>query len=124
MKKVIIILALFMLFKPVFPVIEYVINYDYISKVLCVNKDKPAMKCNGKCHLMKELAKASEGEKSNSNDKKSTHFESEILFFETIKPLVITQICFSTEEKIHNNYANLYAYLAHHSVFHPPTFIS
>ena len=74
MKKVVIILALFILFKPVFPVIDYAFNYDYISKVLCVNKNKPEMKCNGKCHLMKELAKASEGEKPNSSDKKNTHF--------------------------------------------------
>jgi hypothetical protein len=36
---------------------DYAINYDYISKVLCINKDKPELKCNGKCHLMKELAK-------------------------------------------------------------------
>jgi hypothetical protein len=43
--------------KPIFPVMDYAINYDYISKVLCINKDKPELKCNGKCHLMKELAK-------------------------------------------------------------------
>ncbi len=49
-----------MLVKPVLPVVEYMVNYDYISKVLCENKAKPKLKCNGKCHLMKELAKASE----------------------------------------------------------------
>ena len=33
---------------------------------------KPELECNGKCHLMKELAKASEAEKPLSSDKKST----------------------------------------------------
>jgi hypothetical protein len=69
-KKITFLLALFMLLKPVFPVIDYIVNYEYISKVLCVNKDKPKMHCNGKCHLMKELAKASENEKPISSDKK------------------------------------------------------
>jgi hypothetical protein len=28
-------------------------NQEVISKTLCVNKDKPLMKCKGKCQLMK-----------------------------------------------------------------------
>lgn len=60
MKKLLIIVALVMLAKPILPVADYIINYDYISKVLCENKAKPELKCNGKCQLMKELAKASE----------------------------------------------------------------
>ena len=35
-------------------VADFLLNEDYITKVLCVNKDKPAMKCNGKCHLSKQ----------------------------------------------------------------------
>lgn len=34
---------------------DYVIDYEYISEVLCINKDKPKSKCNGKCHLAKQL---------------------------------------------------------------------
>lgn len=58
-----------MLLKPVFPVIDYIVNYEYISKVLCVNKAKLKLQCNGKCHLMKELAKTSENEAPVSSDK-------------------------------------------------------
>ena len=47
--------------KPISPIIGYYINYDYIVNVLCENKDKPVMKCNGKCHLAKELKKANDG---------------------------------------------------------------
>lgn len=41
---------------------DYLINYDYISKVLCINRDKPESCCNGKCHLMKEMKKQEESE--------------------------------------------------------------
>jgi hypothetical protein len=34
---------------------DYQINKDYISKNLCENRDKPEMKCNGKCQLCKKL---------------------------------------------------------------------
>jgi len=34
---------------------NYILNKDYIAKVLCVNKDRPEMSCEGKCHLMKQL---------------------------------------------------------------------
>ena len=71
MKKTLLIIVFSILIKPITPVIEYIINYDYISKVLCENKDKPSLKCCGKCHLKKELAKASEGDKPNSTDKKN-----------------------------------------------------
>lgn len=47
------------------PVVEYVVNYDYIVNVLCENKDKPEMQCNGKCHLTKELAKEAGTEDKN-----------------------------------------------------------
>ncbi|GLB52466.1 hypothetical protein NBRC110019_15060 [Neptunitalea chrysea] len=43
--------------KPIIPFVEYALNYNYISTVLCVNKDKPKMQCNGKCHLAKMVAK-------------------------------------------------------------------
>ena len=97
-----------MLLKPVLPVIDYVVNYEYISKVLCVNKAKPKLKCNGKCHLMKELAKASENEKPISSDKKIASQELEVLFFEEIKSFKIAPIYFDERQKTNSNYSNLY----------------
>ncbi|UOQ68840.1 hypothetical protein [Hymenobacter volaticus] len=34
------------------------LNRDYVARVLCINRDKPAMHCNGKCHLAKRLRAA------------------------------------------------------------------
>lgn len=47
----------------------YTIEKDYFTKVFCINKDKPELKCNGKCHLKKNLFKA---ENKQSNNTKST----------------------------------------------------
>lgn len=37
------------------PVINYVFNYEFYKTVLCENKAKPDLKCNGKCYLIKEM---------------------------------------------------------------------
>jgi len=36
-------------------VTNYQINKEEITEAFCVNKDKPELKCNGKCHLKKQL---------------------------------------------------------------------
>lgn len=113
-----------MLAKPVFPVIEYAVNYEYISKVLCENKAKPKMHCNGKCHLMKELAKASDAENSKSSDKKGSTQTIEILFFEELKSFKISTFYPSNIQKISQGYSDLYFYLDSDAVFRPPVFIS
>ena len=123
-RKIVFLLALFMLLKPVLPVIEYAFNYEYISKVLCVNKAKPKMHCNGKCHLMKELAKTSESEAPISSNKKIASHEVEILFFEEIKSFKITSIYFDKIQIVNSNYSDLYSYSNSDSVFRPPIFIS
>lgn len=62
MKKLIIThlllnLYLLVLVQPMLPVVEYLINYDYIVNTLCENKDKPILTCNGKCYLGDQVEK-------------------------------------------------------------------
>lgn len=125
MKKIIFIVALFVLVKPALPVLDYIVNYEYIVTELCENKEKPELKCNGKCHLAKELAKASESEKPISSNKKNTlHQEIEILFCTKIEGLnfAVNRV-FSEKEKI-TFYQNGYTSVTSYSIFHPPIFIS
>ena len=72
MKKFIAISLLSILFlsaiRPYFPYLDYAVNKEYISKILCENIDKPKLKCHGKCHLEKELKKL---ESVNELDKKT-----------------------------------------------------
>lgn len=43
--------------RPVLPLVNYAVNYEYIVKNLCENRNNPASLCKGKCYLGKELAK-------------------------------------------------------------------
>lgn len=47
-------------FKIYLPYLEYSVNYTYISKTLCENKNRPVKKCNGKCYLNKQLKKSAD----------------------------------------------------------------
>lgn len=40
----------------------YQLNKEYIAATLCENKDKPDMKCNGKCYLTKKIKTQEEKE--------------------------------------------------------------
>ena len=40
--------------------VHYTINKNYYAKVLCENKSKPMLHCNGKCRLSKELKELEE----------------------------------------------------------------
>lgn len=47
---------------------SYTVNKEYISTVLCTNKDKPHLHCDGKCFLdikLKELEKKNKQEQDN-----------------------------------------------------------
>jgi hypothetical protein len=62
------LLYLLAMVKPIMPIIEYYANYDYISTVLCENRDRPYLECNGKCYLEKQLKKVDH----QNHDHKST----------------------------------------------------
>ena len=122
-KKMLLILSLLVFIKPVVPVFEYVINYEYIAKVLCINKDKPEMQCNGKCHLMQELAKTSEKELPLTPTKKHVVTETEVLFYQELESFAFDG--FFNESRLHitSNYVNFYQLLKSSGTFHPPCFI-
>ncbi len=122
MKKSLIIITFFILFKPLSPIVEYIVNYEYISKVLCVNKETPIMGCNGKCYLMSQLANQSEDEKPIS-DKRIVVKQIEILFFQEIKSIDLPKAPVVQNPILNTNYSNLYTYLNICTAFHPPSFI-
>ena|ERR1700758_1899965 len=95
--------------------INYAINKDYISKNLCVNKNKPKMKCNGKCHLMKELQKEEKKEQSPFGMKEKV----EVQLFNSSCGVSTSVLSF-----VKINHASYYKrnYLSQTSgsIFHPP----
>jgi hypothetical protein len=44
-------------------------NRNYIAQNLCVNKDKPKLGCNGKCHLKKQLSNEEKKDQQNPDRK-------------------------------------------------------
>lgn len=121
MKNLYFILALFLFVKPIIPVFEYIVNYDFIVKELCENKEKPELACNGKCHLMKELAKANDSDKPLSTDKKEASKQPiEVLFLEKF-PVDFQLFTYKEVKKINSFYSNLYQNTTTLSTFHPPT---
>jgi hypothetical protein len=56
------------------PYLDYFVNYEYISEILCINKEKPISNCNGKCYLSQQLKEAQQTEKQ---DKKIPTVEQE-----------------------------------------------
>ena len=72
---IILSVAFVMLVKPLWPVAEYIMNYDYIVNVLCENKDRPQLNCDGKCYLAKQLAKESEDGGQNPFEQRPSNME-------------------------------------------------
>jgi len=52
-------------------------NHTYIARVLCVNRDKPALHCDGKCFLKKELTAQQEKDSAH----KGAHPNGSVTFF-------------------------------------------
>jgi len=121
MKYTILVVVFVMMLKPVLPVCNYILNYDFIVKELCENKEKPEMKCNGKCHLMKEMAKNAESEKPLST--KKAHQELEVLFVAVIETFSVKSGYDIEITQVSNMYNNLYVSTYRNRIFHPPSFI-
>jgi len=116
-----IFLTLYMAFRPLIPLVEYAVNYNYISTVLCINKNKPELHCNGKCYVSKELAKTNDTDSSPLNKAKSSG--QKILDICTLPDIVSVQ---NTQRfpSLHFNflYETAYAFLFLKHIFKPPVF--
>ena len=104
-------------FTRTFIIVNYQVNKDYISNVLCENKEKKTMHCEGKCHLKKELDKEQKSESTPTGNSKekfeitlyNTIHEEKIIFEEVIIKPVFTYSAILTDKVVI-------------PVFHPPGF--
>lgn len=96
--------------------LNYEVNKDYISNVLCENKEDIEMHCEGKCHLKKELDKEEKNESTPAGSNKEKY---EIILFNSIKPaLTFLFIQASSEQHFFNETINYPLSLS--AIFHPP----
>ena len=103
--------------KSIAPFVEFAINQDYIAEFLCINKEKPEMQCNGKCHLFKEVEKQQE----ELPDVLQISMEEYPIGFVEFLSLNKNKQLEPTSIRVfayNSNYRYLHSYL----IFHPPIF--
>lgn len=102
--------------RPIQPCIEYLLNKEYIAEFLCVNKDKPELQCNGKCHLAKELKKQQQQEPFTSLSISMENYP--IGFVNILNISNNTSISVKKEHFFY--YKNLYNFNIKKPIFQPP----
>lgn len=116
------LLYLLAMVRPLVPIIEYYANYDYIATVLCENRDKPSLECNGKCYLEKQIKKANH----DNHDHKSTIPQ---IDFEKYPVSPLDQFSYTLknfdENFTHSYFVNKYTSQDfYQSLLKPPQFVS
>lgn len=102
--------------------VDFKLNQDFIAEVLCINKDKPALTCNGKCYISKHLQDVEERERNQaplgSNEERlEIHYVqaliSDLASLIIVGPSSLSQVYY---------YEGFYHHDFVARVFHPPQF--
>lgn len=117
----ILMVTLIMLVKPLWPIMEYVANYDYITNVLCENKDTPQLQCNGKCYLAKQLRKEQKDQDKNpfGENTSKTEIQSTV-YFQSIATIGLVLWIEHQAGDNFSHYQNFRAFLFTKDIPHPP----
>jgi len=102
--------------KELFQYAAFKLNQDYISTVFCINKDKPEMKCDGKCYLKKTMDTSKEEKQSKAlppPDEKSI-----LVYFEL--PYASLAACMTVKPRPLFNYIESLSSLSDRAILHPP----
>lgn len=97
----------------------YEINKDYIAKVLCINKNKPELHCNGKCFLSKKIEEVEKKQQS-AERKTQKDITQQIMLI----PSFSIKFYIAEASTLQKEYLNNYSLLSSNSFFQPPRFFS
>ncbi len=104
--------------KPMLPILDYYINYDYIATQLCENRDKPILACNGRCYVAKEIEK---NKTSGNQDTTVPEFKLDLYFANALDFQIIrSEIIPETKKCIPLSRNELLPNAISFSIFHPP----
>lgn len=109
-----------MVLRPVMPIIDYAVNYNFIVKNLCENRTKPQLMCNGKCYLAKEFAKTTDNTSKQGNSKITISVYTDSFIVGGV--FIFSNYCGSiTKNSKKNSYLSLFYHFSLDSgIFHPP----
>ena len=99
----------------------YELNQDLFITILCENKSKPSLKCNGKC----QLSKISKEQQQDQAAQVLNHLQSDIFFFYENKVSINAKHSFKEIVVVYNPLPNNhYQSPSSTEVDKPPTFLS
>lgn len=96
---------------------SYFANKAYIAAVLCENKDKPQLGCEGKCYLKKQLSKTDAPESNSSGltlKLETSPFTAPLFTPEKVVAAVSARAGYAAFQE------SSYRYAYHPACFHPP----
>ena len=117
-----VLLYLVALCRPLAPYVEYYSNRDFFAEVLCINKAKPELKCNGKCILMQKIKRATQQD-SDPVSLPSLKFENYPIGFVEFVPSQ-QAVSFSYVKKKHFILSVNYHFELISDLFRPPSLVS
>lgn len=100
-------------------ILDYQVNKKYIATHLCVNRDHPEMKCEGKCYLCKRIRKENKKDQDSSGHGWNYKFQ-DLVYQET--PDFACILCVSTTGW-HSFYDESLPSSFIASFFHPPQYL-
>ncbi|RPD45744.1 hypothetical protein DNI29_16435 [Hymenobacter sediminis] len=100
-------------------VIDYQVRRAQITRLFCVNKNRPQLHCNGKCHLVKLLRKAARQE-SKAPAAGYAKLKYEVLLCPAYRLPIVKREAPAKADSFAGYLASCYAFSSAHSIFHPP----
>ncbi|MBN8824333.1 MULTISPECIES: hypothetical protein [unclassified Spirosoma] len=97
---------------------HYQLNKEYIARVLCENRDKPQMHCDGKCYLAKRL-KAQQDKQDKETTERVQHTSLIQLYFEANQAFTFVSPVVYTHRQVFTYLLSLYA-APTHGLLRPP----
>jgi hypothetical protein len=92
----------------------------YTASKYCVNKNRPMLKCNGKCYLSKKI-KMAEG---NQDEEIPQQLKQWVETTPCTITTIIYQLCITAENSDYNlETPDMYSFNPHQAIFHPPSVI-
>lgn len=97
--------------------ITFEANRAYFTEKYCVNKSKPQLQCNGKCHLKKVTKQLQQEETSSTFQAPKIQFE----YLTVTKSFSEEQALTNTLNPLHQfRYVKHYIFLSEHEILDPP----
>ncbi len=97
--------------------VDFLANNTYIKEVLCINKKKTELQCEGKCYLMQQLQKQQQEQQQELPQLTHIKYEFVLTHFQEETHRITWDILAR-----HNfpNTQKIYAHLEGSDIFHPP----